>query len=126
MARINSFFKRSWEYVELKEIENFPENIRGIYALYQLLKDGTYKAVYVGISNRKNEGIQKRLIHHRDSPRKGEHWTHFSAFKVQPTINKKKLKDLESLILNIYAEDPTENWLNRQRSSGSFKKIRVN
>ena len=126
MARINSYFKKSWEYLELKEIEDIPKNIRGVYALYQeLKKNGTYKTVYVGISNRKKEGIKKRLIHHRDSSRKGERWTHFSAFVVHLKINKKKLKDLESLILNIYAEDPTENFLNRQRNSLSFKKIRV-
>lgn len=113
--------KRSLEYVPKSDVERVPRGLRGIYVLYRYRKIiKKYDVVYVGmtIAGAKG-GIRGRIKRHRE--KKGDLWTHFSAFEVWDNISNDEVSELEGLFRHIYKLDSKANRLNIQRG---FKKLR--
>ena len=110
--------KKAIEYVPHSDIERIPRGLRGIYVLYKK-RGGDLDVVYVGMTNYgSGGGIRGRLKQHRD--RKGELFSHFSAFEVWDNISNEEIAELEGLFRHIYRSDPRANRLNVQRG---FKKL---
>lgn len=113
------------EYLPKEELKRIKRGLRGIYVLYyskggQRKARKTFDVVYVGLSaSSKRGGIRGRLNKHRI--KKGNKWTHFSAFKVWDNITDQEITELEGLFRHIYRWDSKANTLNKQRG---FKKLR--
>ena len=109
--------KRFAEFQPKECVRLVPTGRRGLYVLYQLTQgDGKehYDVVYVGMATR---GIKGRLKSH--VRRKGDLWTHFSAFEVWDNIRDEEIVELEGLFRHLYRRDSRANALNVQRT---FKK----
>jgi hypothetical protein len=80
--------KRTTEFVPKDGIGLLPRRLRGVYVLYKRrIKQGKrkYDVVYVWMAAAgRGGGIRGRLTSHYR--RKGELWTHFSAFEVWDNI----------------------------------------
>lgn len=115
--------KRCAEFIPKDRIKSLPRRRRGIYVLYQhRRKDGKdkYDVVYVGMAGTgRRGGIRGRLWAH--FKKKGDLWTHFSAFEVWDNIRDDEIAELEGLFRHIYRRDTRANTLNIQRG---FKKVR--
>jgi hypothetical protein len=120
--------KRFIEYVAKADIGQFvPPRCRGIYVLFRRRKvrrSGERKTkhdvVYVGMAAAgRRSGIRGRLMTHRK--KKGDEWTHFSAFEVWDNIRDEEVVELEGLFRHIYRNDTAANRLNVQ---GGFKKLK--
>ena len=59
-----------------------------------------YDVVYVGMAT---QGIRGRLESH--VKRKGDLWTHFSAFEVWDNIRDEEIVELEGLFRHLYRKD---------------------
>ena len=64
------------------------------------------------------------LKKHRQSERKCDLWTHFSADEVWDNVSDEEIKELEGLFRHIYRRDSRANDLNIQRTYGKVKKVR--
>jgi hypothetical protein len=115
--------KRCTEFVSKEEVRSIPRRLRGIYVLYKervRQKSQKYDVVYVGMAKAgRRGGIRGRLWSH--FKRKGDLWTHFSAFEVWDNIRDEEVAELEGLFRHIYRLDTRANRLNIQRG---FKKVR--
>lgn len=113
---------RRWaEFRPKDELKLIPRKRRGIYVLYSQHRKGgklKYDVVYVGMTT---SGIHGRLQAHSTSKRKGELWTHFSAFEAWENIRDEEIREIEGLLRHIYRKDRRANGLNVQRG---FKKLR--
>ena len=112
--------KRCVEFCEKKDIRNIPAYTRGIYVLfkYRRLPD-KFDVVYIGIAaGTKTASIRGRLRVHKR--KKGNLWTHFSAFEVWDNIREEEIEELEGLFRHIYRKDTQANKLNQQKA---FKKL---
>lgn len=111
--------KRSIEYLPKEAVESLPRGLRGIYVLYRKRRT-RYEVVYVGMTNAGAAGgMRGRIKRHRS--RKGDLFTHFSAYEVWDNIRNEEVAELEGLFRHIYRADPRANRLNVQRG---FKKLR--
>ena len=111
--------KRFAEFRPKAEIKLVPRSRRGLYVLYSKgRKNGKekYNVVYVGMTT---SGIHARLVSH--ARKKGDLWTHFSAFEVWNNIRDEEIVELEGLLRDFYRKDSRANALNIQRG---FKKAR--
>jgi hypothetical protein len=117
--------RRSVEYISKERLKDLPRRLRGIYVLYRYHRANgadKYRVVYVGMAAAgRRGGIKGRLLRHAQSKRKGEQWTHFSAFVVWDNIRDDEIAELEGLFRHIYRYDPAANKLNVQKG---FKKAR--
>lgn len=111
------------EYCSKDEIEEkIPRHRRGLYVLYQYSrKAGKYNVVYIGMATAVRGGIRRRLMAHRR--KKGEFWTHFSAFEVWGNISDAQIAELEGLLRQIYMKDARANRLNIQRGCRMLRRI---
>ena len=112
--------KRCAELRPKEHMNHLPRKLRGIYVLYQQRRvQGRlkYDVRYVGMAK---AGIRGRLNSHAKSKRKGNLWTHFSAFEVWDNIRDEEVAELEGLFRHIYQKDSSANALNIQRG---FKKV---
>jgi hypothetical protein len=118
--------ERFAEYRAKEQIRNLPRGLRGIYVLYKHRpKLKKFDVVYIGMAKAgRRGGIQRRLrIHMR---KKGEYWTHFSAFKVWDNVRDEEIAELEGLFRHIYRRDSGANELNVQRGFKKLRKVRQN
>lgn len=110
------------EFRPQDEIVDLPRRLRGIYVLYRHRNRGRadkYDVVYVGMARAgRRGGIRGRLNSHLK--RKGDLWTHWSAFVVWDNIRDDEVLELEGLFRHIYRRDSRANRLNVQRG---FKKL---
>jgi hypothetical protein len=116
--------KRVAEFQPQERIESIPTNRRGLYVLYKHAEeDGEdhYDVVYVGMATR---GMKRRLRSHLK--RKGDLWTHFSAFEVWDNVRDEEIVELEGLFRHIYRKDSGANALNVQRNFKKVAKVRDN
>jgi hypothetical protein len=126
--------KRSAEFISKEEIKELPRRLRGIYVLYKKRRNNSdqkwrekYDVVYVGMATAgRRGGIRGRLMSHARSKRRGERWTHFSAFVVWDNIRDEEVTELEGLFRHIYRRDSVANALNIQRGFKKAKRVRVN
>lgn len=111
--------KCSIEYLHKGEAERIPRGLRGIYVLYSFRRrTNRYEVVYVGMTNAGSRGGIRR---HR--AKKGDLWTHFSAYEVWDNISNEEVSELEGLFRHIYRLDPRANRLNLQRGFKKLKQI---
>jgi hypothetical protein len=110
--------KHCVEYLPQSDILRIPRYTRGIYVLFEKHSGGKFNVVYVGMAGGEKAGIQGRLRSHQR--RKGNLWTHFSAFEVWDNIREEEVRELEGLFRHIYRKDTRANRLNHQRG---FKKL---
>jgi hypothetical protein len=115
--------KRSAEFVQKGKASSLPRRLRGIYVLYKHRPntgEDKYDVLYVGMATTgRRGGIRGRLLSHAKSKRKGDLWTHFSAFEVWDNVRDEEVAELEGLFRHIYRKDSKANSLNIQRG---FKK----
>ena len=114
-----SLIEHCVEFLPQSDLSRIPGLTRGIYVLFKyrpIVKK--YDVVYIGMAGGEKAGIRGRLRNHRH--RKGNLWTHFSAFKVWDNIREEEIKELEGLFRHIYRRDTQANRLNHQRR---FKKL---
>ncbi|HWP91198.1 MAG TPA: GIY-YIG nuclease family protein [Thermodesulfobacteriota bacterium] len=119
--------KKCAEFVEQEKIESLPRGLRGIYVLYKHhSKKGKdkYDVLYIGMARAgRRGGIRGRLKSHRR--RKGNSWSHFSAFEVWDNIRDEEVTELEGLFRHIYRRDTKANSLNVQKAFKKLKRVRV-
>ena len=116
--------KRFAEFRPKDQISLVPASRRGLYVLYlRRRKNRTekYDVVYVGMTI---SGIRARLRSHRR--KKGDLWTHFSAFEVWDNIRDEEVIELEGLFRHLYRKDSRANALNVQRGFKKARKVRRN
>ena len=116
--------KRFAEFRPKDEINLVPRSRRGLYVLYlKRRKNGKEKfdVVYVGMTI---SGIRARLRSHR--AKKGDLWTHFTAFEVWDNIRDEEIIELEGLFRHLYRKDSRANALNVQRGFRKARKVRRN
>ena len=120
--------QRCAEYVAKDEVKSLPRRLRGLYVLYRRRhRRGMekYDVVYVGMARAgRRGGIRGRLSSH--FKRKGDLWTHFSAFVVWDNIRDDEVAELEGLFRHIYRKDSRANRLNIQRGFKRVIKTREN
>ena len=117
--------KRASELCPQTDIPRIPPRTRGIYVLLRHRpRLGRYDVVYVGMAACEKTGIRGRLMSHAKSRRKGNLWTHFSAFEVWYNICYDEVRELEGLFRHIYRKDTRANKLNRQKSFGRLNHVR--
>ena len=122
--------RRSAEFIEKEKASLLPRQLRGIYVLYRHQGSGSsekYRVVYVGMTAAgRRGGIRGRLLRHTKSKRKGDLWTHFSAFEVWDNIRDDEVSELEGLLRHIYRNDPAANSLNIQKGFKKASRVREN
>jgi len=122
--------KRSAEFILKDKISDLPRRRRGLYVLYkkrsERIGQKKYDVVYVGmaVAGRRG-GIRGRLLSHARSKRRGDRWTHFSAFEVWDNIRDEEIVELEGLFRHIYRRDSVANALNIQRGFKKARRVRV-
>jgi len=110
------------EFQGKDQVEEMPKGARGIYVLYDHQGD-SFDVVYVGLSK---TGMRIRLLRHRQSREKSSVWTHFSVFQVHDHISNAQINELEGLFRQIYRRDSRANRLNKQKTHGPLKRVRMN
>ncbi len=111
------------EYIPKDHADLLLRGTRGIYALFRHRGGGkVYDVVYVGLSN---TGIRARLRAHRRHRKKARLWTHFSVFEVHPDATGEQISELEGLFRHIYRRDTRANRLNKQKTHGPLKVLRI-
>ena len=116
--------KRFAEFRPKDQISLVSASRRGLYVLYlRRRKNRTekYDIVYMGMTI---SGIRARLRSHRR--KKGDLWTHFSAFEVWDNIRDEEIIELEGLFRHLYRKDSRANALNVQRGFKKARKVRRN
>lgn len=119
--------RRRAEFISRDHLNELPKKLRGFYVLYRELPKSVggrkkYEVLYIGMATAgQRGGIHGRLTAHKNSKRKGDLWTHFSAFEVWDNIRHDEIAEIEGLFRHIYRKDPKANRLNIQRG---FKKAR--
>ncbi len=116
--------KRFAEFQPQERVQKVPRGRRGLYVLYKRSEaDGKtyYDVVYVGMAT---QGIRGRLESH--VKRKGDLWTHFSAFEVWDNIRDEEIVELEGLFRHLYRKDSQANALNVQRTFKKATKVKQN
>jgi len=104
--------KRKIEFISKERLNELPSALRGIYVLYceRRGRKGNkprYEVLYVGMATAgRRRGIRGRLASHSRSKRKGEEWSHFSAFEVWDNIRHEERVELEGLFRHITAGIP--------------------
>ena len=78
--------------------------------------------VYVGLSK---TGVRARLRSHRRHRTKGNLWTHFSVFEVAREASDTQIAELEGLFRHIYRRDARANRLNKQKTHGPLRALRI-
>jgi hypothetical protein len=53
-------------------------------------------------------------------------WTHFSVFQVHDHVSDAQVNELEGLFRQIYRRDSRANKLNKQKTHGPLKRVRIN
>jgi hypothetical protein len=123
------------EFLAKSEINEVPHRTRGIYVLFEEIKDTSkkpskrrnkYDVVYVGMVGGAKAGIRSRLRSHSRSLTKTGRWTHFSVFRVWPNITVAEVAELEGLFRHIYRKDRKANPLNQQRTFKKLQRVRKN
>jgi hypothetical protein len=80
--------KRLAEFRPKADVQRLPHGLRGFYVLYKKRfargRKESFNVVYVGMAAR--GGIRGRLLSHQRSKRKGNLWSHFSAFEVWDNV----------------------------------------
>jgi hypothetical protein len=120
--------KRCVEYKPKEEVSSLPRRLRGIYVLYKQRRHRgkeKYDVLYVGMASAgRRGGIRGRLNSHLK--KKGDFWSHFSAFEVWDNIGTDEVAELEGLFRHLYRRDTKANSLNVQRGFKKVAKIRQN
>lgn len=101
-----------------------PKERRGLYVLYRCHEEGGKKrfdVVYVGMAKL---SIRRRLIAH--ARKKGDLWTHCSAFEVWDNIRDDEIVELEGLFRHLYRKDSRANGLNIQKNFRKAFEVRQN
>jgi hypothetical protein len=105
-----------------------PRRLRGIYVLYKHRRErgrDKYDLLYIGMASAgRRGGIRGRLWSH--FKKKGDSWTHFSAFEVWDNIRDEEVAELEGLFRHIYRRDTRANSLNVQRGFRKVRSVRKN
>ena len=121
-------FKRSAEFIPKDDLSSLPRKIRGVYVLYRHYRKqqrDKYDVVYVDMAAAgRRGGIRGRLTSH--CRKKGDLWTHFSAFEVWDNITNEQVVELEGLFRHIYRKDTRANRLNVQRGFKKMSCVRQN
>jgi hypothetical protein len=116
--------KRYAEFQPKNEIVSIPRRRRGLYVLYRRRRRNGkeyFNVVYVGMTT---SSIRARLYSHER--RKGDLWTHFSAFEVWENTRDDEIIELEGLFRHIYRKDKRANVLNVQKTFKKAKRVRQN
>jgi hypothetical protein len=119
--RESKFFRNIIELQPWDKVEDLPNHVHGIYALYKRNKAGTKtRLVYVGMARGEKSGIKGRLRWHIKN--KAKEWSHFSAFEFVEA-HRELIVELEALFLYLYAKDKNVNSLNVVRKSKIFRSV---
>jgi hypothetical protein len=117
--------KRTGEFATQDEYKLLPQNMRGIYVLYQKRSGDDVKCdvVYVGLARAGHQGgIKARHWTHKRS--EGKFWTHFSFFEVWDNIRDEEVIEPEGLFRHIYRHDTQANRLNKQKGFKALDRVR--
>ena len=115
-------FKNSLEFLPVKELNQVPAKVRGIYVLFKVDREKRMNVVYVGMARGTTAGAKARLISHRK--KKPNLWSHFSVFEVWDNIPAREVEELEGLFRHLYRLDAKANQLNVQKSHKALTSIR--
>ena len=122
--------RRSAEFIPKDDAKLLPRQLRGIYVLYRQHRNRgreKYNVLYVGMAAvGRRGGLRGRLMSHAKSKRRGNLWTHFSAFEVWDNIRDEEVAELEGLFRHIYRKDSQANALNIQRGFKKARSVREN
>jgi hypothetical protein len=115
---------KRWKRYEPREnYRDVPAMTRGFYVLYENHKAGNeYEVRYIGIGGLGGKSaIASRIkSHHRRKP----DWTHFSYFEVHDNISAGEIREMEQLLLAIFADDSRIRLTNIQKGSRNFREAR--
>jgi hypothetical protein len=107
-AKQGRVIRRYRHKIPIKEFDKWKDLIRstakgcGLYALYD-----RERLVYVGLATK---SIRSRIDSHIEKG--GKEFTHFSVFLVtgkSPTVQARRIRDLEALFLNVIEPKPKYN-----------------
>ena len=121
--RTEEFVKRSAEFRPKDDVKLLPRGSRGIYVLYKVrrkLRHEKYDVMYVGMAAAgRRDGLRGRLSSHARSERKGQLWSHFSAFVGRDTS--------EAPNVDPFDFDTTSAWRRRRstRTPNSGSDVRA-
>jgi hypothetical protein len=114
--------KRWKQYEPRERYLTVPPMTRGFYVLYKQGLQGQYKVHYIGIGGLGDKSaIGGRIKSHQK--RKSE-WTHFSYFEVHDNIGADEIREMEQLLLAIFADDSRIALTNIRKGSRNFKEAR--
>ena len=114
------------EFLPKAQVGALPRGLRGIYVLYRRRKGRppSYDVLYVGMARAgRGRGLKRRLLSHRNSPKKKDLWTHFSVFEVWDNVRDEEVEELEGLFRHIYRYDTQANGLNVLRSYKKLQRV---
>jgi hypothetical protein len=98
-----------------------PRMTRGFYVLYKQRTRGHYEVRYIGIGGLGSKSaIGGRIKSHV----KRTDWSHFSFFEVHDNISAEEIRELEGLLLAIFADDSRIELSNVQKGSRKFSAAR--
>ena len=60
------FFKNSYEFFPVADIDKIPIRVRGIYVLYRFENDKKMNVVYIGMARGEKSGVKGRLKVHKE------------------------------------------------------------
>ena len=117
---------KRWKQYELRANRIcVPKSTRGVYVLYRNQSGNNHEVVYIGVSGLGESGgggIHRRLRRH-DKRTMGE-WTHFSFFEVHDNVTSEEIRELESLLLEIFRHDPRIQLANKQNGSKKLQQTK--
>jgi hypothetical protein len=115
--------KRCRLYQKRGDWKPVPRLTRGIYVLYQERKKGVFDVVYIGVGGTAKvarRAITARLDHHH---RTKDDWTHYSFFEVHDNISGDEIRELESLLLEIFFRKSRSALVNIQSGTKALRKL---
>ena len=117
--------KRWQQYWPKLKAVDIPPWTRGFYMLYEKGRGEQYEVKYIGIAGtkqgKKKAAIASRMKAHAKHKRG---WTHFSFFEVHDNISGEEIRELETLLLQIFRHDARIGLTNVQKGSRKFYEAR--
>jgi hypothetical protein len=116
--------KRWKRYLPRDQWRTVPLSTRGLYVLYREGKSEAFEVSYIGVAGlgpTGGGGVRSCLKSHV-ARKKG--WTHFSFFEVHDNVTKGEIRELESLLLGIFRDDPRIQLSNKQVGSRRLYQLR--
>jgi hypothetical protein len=114
--------KRWKRYEPREKYRDVPAMTRGFYVLYGKKGKSRYEVRYIGVGGLGNKSaIASRIRSHH---KRKLDWTHFSYFEVHDNISADEIREIEQLLLAIFADDARIRLTNILKGSRNFRDAR--